>query len=433
MFTELSHSPVVLKTNPKRTVLRPYFITAQAPGQAQNHIARAQHICSTVLGLSSDECEAELTELTRGFISVHPQGQAFFLERFAEVKALVGPVPAGIGDLGLPHAALIGAYFCREYAYEAAAIMNPSIVVHPDQSALADDAARFCLSVRTVGEGHLSTLSFRSVLAFDDGCVEVEPEPASAVEALPLVAASAGPVTVVRRDGTSLAEMVIFPVTTAQSNGIEDLRMVEFTEDNGNKSYLGTYTAYSGKETACESFETTDFKTIHLTPLRGLAASHKGLTFFPRRINGQYAAIGRLDLENLHYMESDNRHVWNHGELLMAPQYSWELVQMGTCGSPIELDEGWLIFLYGVGAMRRYALGAALLDKANPRTVLARLTTPLLSPQEETREGYVPNVMNSCGAIRHKDRIVIPYAVADSSIRFASVEIAALLRDMRAR
>lgn len=432
MFTDLTHSPVVLLTNPKRTVLRPYFITAQAPGQAQNHIARAQHICRTVLGLSSDECEAELTELTRGFISVHPQGEAFFLERFAEVKALVGPVPAGIGHVGRPHAALIGAYFCREYAYEAAAIMNPSIVAHPDQPEVEYNASRFCLSVRTVGEGHLSTLSFRSVLIFDDGRVEVEPEPVSAVEAHPLVAASAGPVTVVRKDGTSLAEMVIFPVTTAQSNGIEDLRMVEFTEDNGDKIHVGTYTAYSGKETTCESFETTDFKTISLTPLRGLASSHKGLTFFPRRINGRYAAIGRLDLENLHYLESDNRHVWNHGEQLMAPQFSWELVQMGTCGSPIELDEGWLLFYHAVGAMRRYALGAALLDKANPRIVLARLKTPLLSTQEDTREGYVPNVINSCGAIRHRDRIVIPYAAADSSIRFASVEISALLRDMRA-
>ncbi|WP_298331133.1 glycosidase [Asticcacaulis sp.] len=431
MCAEFLHSASVLRINPKRTVLRPYFFTSKVMGQAQSHITRAQHICQYILGLSFDECHLRLTELSQGFISGHPHARKYFLERFEDVKKLVGPYFGGMDDIEDPHAALIGAYFCREYAFEAAAVMNPSIVTHPDQTGLVDGATRFCLSVRCVGEGHLSTLAFRSVLILEDGTIELEPEPPFAVEACPLAHATAGPVTLVRPDGLSLFATVIFPITSSQAMGIEDLRLVEFTQENGETVYLGTYTAYSGSETTTELFETTDFQTIQLTPLQGAASAYKGLALFPRRINGYYAAIGRLDLENLHYLETKDPRVWNYGQTLLSPRHGWELVQIGTCGPPIELDEGWLLLIYGVGAMRRYGLGAVLLDKSDPRKVLARSKAPLLAPQADTREGYVPNVIHSCGSIRHKDRVIIPYAVAESSIRFVSVTISSLLADLR--
>lgn len=431
MCAEFLHSPSILRINPKRTVLRPYFFTSKVTGQAQSHIARAQHICQHILGLSFDECDLQLTEVGQGFISGHPHARKYFLERFEDVKKLVGPFFGGMDDIEDPHAALIGAYFCREYAFEAAAVMNPSIVMHPDQSGVVGGATRFCLSVRCVGEGHLSTLAFRSVLIFDDGTIDLEPEPTFAVEARPLDHVSAGPVTLALSADLSLFSAVIFPITASQAMGIEDLRLVEFTQESGQTMYLGTYTAYSGSETTTELFETNDFQSIRLTPLRGAASAYKGLAMFPRRINGYYAAVGHLDLENLHYLESRDPHVWDHGQTLLSPRFGWELVQIGTCGPPIELDEGWLVLFFGVGAMRRYGLGAVLLDKSDPRKVLARSHTPILAPQPDTREGYVPNVIHSCGSIRHKDRVIIPYAVAESSIRFVSVTISSLLADMR--
>jgi predicted GH43/DUF377 family glycosyl hydrolase len=222
---------------------------------------------------------------------------------------------------------------------------------------------------------------------------------------------------------------VIFPVTESQSNGIEDARFVEFDE-GGRKVFYATYTAYSGRAIRPELIETTDFVSFRMTPLRGSASRNKGMALFPRRIDGRYAMISRQDNENLYLITSDDLHFWDGGVPVLKPQFPWEFMQMGNCGAPIELDEGWLLLTHGVGPMRKYSIGAALLDKADPSKVLARSREPLVRPEPSQREGYVPNVVYTCGAMRLHDRIVLPYAVSDTFSNFATIKIAALLRTM---
>lgn len=226
-----------------------------------------------------------------------------------------------------------------------------------------------------------------------------------------------------------ISERVIFPVTEAQSNGIEDARFVEFRDDS-HRTFYATYTAYSGRAIRSELLETTDFERFTMTPLTGSAARNKGMALFPRRINGHYAMVGRQDNENLYLIYSDDLYSWDEGVALLEPRFPWEFVQIGNCGSPIELEEGWLLLTHGVGPMRRYSIGAALLDKQDPSRVLARLPEPLLRPERSAREGYVPNVVYTCGAMRFNGRIVLPYAVCDTLSHFATVEIPALLRAM---
>jgi predicted GH43/DUF377 family glycosyl hydrolase len=226
-----------------------------------------------------------------------------------------------------------------------------------------------------------------------------------------------------------ISERVIFPFTEAQSNGIEDARFVEF-DDGGRRTFYATYTAYSGRSIRSELLETTDFERFTMTPLTGTAARNKGMALFPRRINGHYAMIGRQDNENLYLIYSDDLYSWDEGVALLEPRFPWEFVQIGNCGSPIDLEEGWLLLTHGVGPMRRYCIGAALLDKQDPSKVLARLPEPLLRPGRSTREGYVPNVVYTCGAMRLNDLVILPYAVCDTFSNFATIEISALLHAM---
>src|SRR5579859_1508387 len=227
-----------------------------------------------------------------------------------------------------------------------------------------------------------------------------------------------------------ISERVIFPVTAAQSNGIEDARFVAF-EDAGETTFYATYTAYSGRAIRSELLETRDFVSFRLTPLRGTAARNKGMALFPRKLDGRYAMIGRQDSENLYLIYSDDLHVWDGGEVILKPEYPWEFVQIGNCGSPIELDEGWLLLTHGVGPVRKYSIGAVLLDKADPSKVLARSSEPLVRPDPSEREGYVPNVVYTCGALRHHDLIILPYAVSDTFSNFATIRIDALLAVLR--
>ena len=229
----------------------------------------------------------------------------------------------------------------------------------------------------------------------------------------------------------NISERVIFPVTDAQSNGIEDARFVEFNDD-GRKTFYATYTAYSGRAIRSELIETHDFVSFRMTPLRGTAARNKGMALFPRKINGKYAMIARQDNENLYLIYSDDLYSWDGGQAVLKPQFPWEFVQIGNCGSPIELDEGWLLLTHGVGPVRKYSIGAVLLDKNDPSKVLARSREPLLRPEPSEREGYVPNVVYTCGALRHNDRIILPYAVSDTFSNFATIEISALMQAMKA-
>lgn len=424
---KLNHSPIILRADPERVVLRPFSISLEPQSTAQGSMSRAARVCRSLMTLTREQCLSELESVNRDFQGRHLQTRQIFLDRFRQIQEMIGDLEG----LDEDHQALIGAYFSHEYSFEAAAVMNPSVVAHPDQSGLKEGEVRFILSIRTVGEGHISTISFRKGIFHADGSLSLLPESDFFVAASPSHSpASGGPIEVQRHESCNISSTVIFPVTRAQSNGLEDLRMVRFTDDDGEVHYMGTYTAYSGREIGCELFETDDFTRFRLTPFRGAASQHKGLALFPRKINGRYAAVGRLDHESLYYMETDDKTVWNYGDRIMKPEAPWELIQMGNCGSPIELEEGWLVLTHGVGAMRRYSLAAALLDKENPRKVLARSTIPLLSPSEETREGYVPNVVYTCGGMRCGQWIFIPYGVADSSIRFISLTVADMMKHL---
>jgi predicted GH43/DUF377 family glycosyl hydrolase len=426
-MTNLNHSPIVLTANPERVVLRPFSISVQPTGSAQGSASRAHRICNQLVSLTREQCQAELANVNRDFQGRHWQTREIFIDRFNQIQQLIG----GMDNLDDDHRALIGAYFSHEYSFEAAAVMNPSVVPHPDQSGMAEGHVRFIMSLRTVGEGHISTISFREGVLSAEGNIELKDESDFVVAASPARDFGAdGPVELRRHAACNISSTVIFPITRAQANGLEDLRMVHFQDENGRSTYIGSYTAYSGREIGCELFETDDFMTFRLSPFRGEASRHKGLALFPRKINGRYAAIGRLDHESLYFLESDDLTVWNYGDRFIEPVYPWELVQMGNCGSPIELDEGWLLLTHGVGAMRRYSLAAALLDKEDPRKVIARSTVPLLSPDEETREGYVPNVVYTCGGMRAGEWIMIPYGVADSSIRFVTARISDILNHL---
>ena len=236
-------------------------------------------------------------------------------------------------------------------------------------------------------------------------------------------------VEVVFKPEEHLSERVIFPVTDSQSNGIEDARFVEF-QDGGRNTFYATYTAYSGRAIRSELIETADFRSFRMTPLGGSAACNKGMALFPRKIDGRYAMIGRQDNENLYLLYSDDIYTWDGGQVILQPMFPWEFVQMGNCGSPIELDDGWLLLTHGVGPIRRYSIGAVLLDKKDPAKILARTREPLVRPEQAEREGYVPNVVYSCGALRHGDQIILPYAVSDTFSNFATIKIATLMQTL---
>jgi predicted GH43/DUF377 family glycosyl hydrolase len=328
---------------------------------------------------------------------------------------------------------LIGAYFLNEYSFEASALFNPSIVPHPDQSDAPKGGLRFILSLRAIGEGHVSSLTFRAGTFAADGSVTVDPT-ARLASSPRICHRASGPdgdhVELVFKPEEELSERVIFPVTESQSNGIEDARFVEFS-DGGRKTYYATYTAYSGRAIRSELIETCDFMSFRLAPLKGAAAHNKGMALFPRKIGVRYAMIARQDNENLYLIYSDDLYTWDGGQAILKPEFPWEFVQIGNCGSPIELDEGWLLLTHGVGPVRKYSIGAALLDKNDPSKVLARSREPLLRPEPSEREGYVPNVVYTCGAMRHNDQIILPYAVSDTFSNFATIRISALMQAMK--
>ncbi len=425
---EMKHFDTELCADPSRVVLRPFSISAEPRGTAHGIMTRAERIVKSVLMLPEETARDYLAQVDRDFFGRHWQTHALFLDRFRQMKDMIG----GMEGVSPDHAKLIGAYFSHEYSYAAAAVMNPSIVPHVDQSGVRDGAVKFVLSLRTVGEGHISSIAFREGVAMSNGDFTLWPQTPFAISAMPeAFEGEGGPITVHRHASSPLSGTVIFPITRAQRNGLEDLRLVQFTEDDGSKHYYGTYTAYSGREVGCEMLTTEQFQSFHLAPLRGAAAQHKGLALFPRRLDGRYCAIGRLDHEALYFLQTDDRFNWNYGKRVMAPKFLWELVQLGNCGSPIELDEGWLLLTHGVGAMRQYSMGAVLLDKRDPSRVLARSEEPFLTPVTETREGYVPNVVYTCGALKVGDFLLIPFGVADSSVKFVSLRASDLLRTLK--
>jgi predicted GH43/DUF377 family glycosyl hydrolase len=417
--------PLRLKADPSRVVVRPFHLAWQ--GQADHD--RAQRLVDAVLKLDDRELGRQLKAVMHDFEQRHWQTRKVFLKRFREICSMLNMSLQGIGD---KRQQMIGAYFCHEYSYAAAALMNPSVVPHPDQTGLDRHTTRILMSLRAVGEGHISSIAFREGLVSSKGGLQLAPEPpfATAADAPGLDTKIDGPVRLFRNEDTNLSGMVIFPVTPAQANGLEDLRLTYFTHDDGTHEYFGTYTAFSGRGIRSELLKTSNFREIDLIPMTGDAARNKGMALFPRKIDGQYMMLGRQDGQNLFLLKSDTLTHWEGGDLLMEPKYAWEFVQIGNCGAPILIDEGWLVLTHGVGAMRQYAIGAVLLDRDDPSRILGRTRYPILEAEDDDRNGYVPNVVYTCGGMRVGDQLFMPYGISDSSIGFAFLPLKDLVAAM---
>ena len=430
----LSQSPFLkrqalqLRPDPTRVIVRPFKPATEPRDLNPTDKTRANHIVERVLALDAETADRQLADVLENFLGRHRNLLQIFETRAAEMEEAL----ADHAVFTQVQRQLAGAYFLNEYSFEASALFNPSIVPHPDQSGTPEGSLRFILSLRAVGEGHVSSLTFRSGLIAADGTVTIDPTArlASSPDLVKLTSGAGGDeIDVTFAAGQDLSERVIFPVTEAQSNGIEDARFVHFS-NAGETIYYATYTAYSGRAIRSELIETSDFVSFRLSTLKGSAARNKGMALFPRKIGGRYAMIARQDNENLYLIFSDDLQTWDGGQPILKPRYPWEFVQIGNCGSPIELDVGWLLLTHGVGPLRKYSIGAALLDKDDPSKELGRLREPLLRPDPSEREGYVPNVVYTCGAMRHHDKIIFPYAVSDSYCNVATIEIGSLIAAM---
>ena len=409
-------------------MLRPFHLGWQTKNAPPG---RAERLVADIIALSDERAREEYQRVMRDFGERHWQTEHMFDDRFDEVERMLND---SVDPLPQERRRLIGAYFCHEYTYAAAALMNPSIVPHPDQTGMLYGYIRFVMSLRAVGEGHISSIVFREGIAAPDGTFELWPQSAFAtsveLETESMNDADDG-VTVYRHADSSLSNTVIFPITEQQRGGLEDLRMVQFDHEDGSREWIGTYTAYSGSSIRSELLRTRDFREFDLEPIEGAAGRNKGMALFPKQIGGQYVMVGRQDGKNLFLLRSDKVNVWDdEGVLLMEPRYPWEFIQIGNCGSPILTDEGWLMFTHGVGAMRKYALGCALLDRDDPSKVLARTSEPVLTAEDADRSGYVPNVVYTCGALKVGEQLLIPYGISDSAVGFASVAIADLIASM---
>jgi len=467
-----------------RVLAKPYLPGEETllPGQS-----RAGLLMARILAIPEVEVAALNAAIMRQFAGRHRHYREMLERQFATLAAHVNDPAAVSAERRL----LIGAYFTHEYAVEAAALFNPSIVPAPDQRGLASGSMRFVMSLRAVGEGHLSSIEFRTgVLDADVGITFDEagsmlvggrrtppvhfkksrfvtkllelgavndlsssvmnrleaqftledleaalsgleahgPPPAVWFETVKIIRMLATSNYVTTFPGDSrLAERVIFPAGPNESRGMEDARFVRFEADDGRVTYYATYTAYDGFSILPQLIETEDFVRFTISTLNGVVAQNKGMALFPRPIDGKYVMLSRKDRENLYLATSTDVHHWNEAVELYRPQHAWELLQIGNCGSPIETEAGWLVLTHGVGPMRRYTIGALLLDLADPRRVIGHLPEPLIEPDEHEREGYVPNVVYTCGAIVHGERLVVPYGFSDAGIAIAHVALGDLL------
>ncbi|MDO7840729.1 glycoside hydrolase family 130 protein [Sphingomonas immobilis] len=426
--TLFDFSSLHLRPDPARTVIKPFSVEYPEPFQDAAH-PRMRKVIERVLSLDADACRSESDAAIASLSERHRNVETMLLRRYEEVIDSLPENVTAEPDQQL----LIGAYLSAEYSFEAAALFNPSIVLRMNQDGAPKDGINFILSLRGIGEGHVSSVTFRTGSWCAAGGFQVDD--ASKWITSPRIegpdeSGEAGTTRVICEGSEEPSESVLFPVTATQRQGIEDLRMVRFTEDDGSPSFLGTYTAFDGRNARCELFRGTGINTFEMTALKGSVPASKGMALFPRRLDGRFAMIGRQDNENLWLIDSDDITTWNGGTKLIGPRYPWEFVQMGNCGSPIELDEGWLVITHGVGMMRNYCMGACLLDKADPGKLLARTPEPILRPSPTERSGYVPNVVYSCGAIVHDRTLLLPFGVADNFASFASCSVDALLERM---
>lgn len=422
---------LVVKADPARVMLRPFTPAEDRKVASPTPNARIRRISDRVLALEARDAEKEVRDILTDLATRHIAPEAMLRTRFLEMAASLLDV-RGISD---SQKLLIGAYFVEEYSFEAAALFNPCLVLHPDQRNLSPHTTRLVLSLRALGEGHVSSIVFRTAEFSPPNNLSVAPAvdriASPQVEFIPGQASDNPGVRMVYRAPADVSGEVIFPVTYHQRSGLEDLRLVRFADDEGGISYLGTYTAFSGGTVRQELLRTIDFLTFELQPLRGRLSATKGMALFPRRVDGQYAMLGRQDHENIWLLRSNDLLNWNRGEIVVSPRWPWEFIQIGNCGAPIEIEEGWLLITHGVGAVRNYCLGACLLDKGNPAKVIARSRQPLIRPTPEVYTGFVPNVAYSCGAIVIGRTLLLPLGIADTFTSFATICVDALLAEMQ--
>ena len=427
-MTERAHIDfydIVLRPDHARTVVRP-FAPEYPPGFGESR-TRTREVVELILELDEVELKRQLIGVTASLDENHRDVDATLLRRFSELADRL-PQSATFTPASQR---LIGAYFSQEYAYEAAALFNPSAVLHPDQNGVAAGSVRIVVSLRGIGEGHVSSVTFRTGLWTPGGELVMDnPGPTSVAPVIASQDWEDGSISIDCSRSRDIAETVLFPVMPSQRQGIEDLRLVHFCEDDGQATYHGTYTAFSGAQARSELISTDDFSSFEMRQLTGDVATAKGMALFPRRVDGRYATIGRQDGRNLWLNYTSDILHWDSGTKLLEPRYPWEFVQIGNCGSPIEIDEGWLLMTHGVGTVRNYCVGACLLDKHDPSKVLARTPRPVLAPSPKERDGYVPNVVYSCGSLLVGRTMLLPYAVADTFTSFASLSVDNLLSCM---
>ena len=414
---------IELKPDPSRTVIRP-FSFSYPEAFAADRPSRAQKVAQRVMALDPALRKRMVELLAKPMEERHRNADEVFRRRFAEVRDELD-----IGDIDADEALLLGAYFSQEYAFESAALFNPSIARIDDEPASATGGVKFVLSLRGIGEGHISSVTFRTGEWGPDDRLVIDPASPHGVP--PRIDRNQdGWVRLLCDDSQDASETVIFPVLPSQRQGVEDLRLVNFTDHDGVRSIIGTYTAFDGRKVQQEMLRGVDMRTFEMRPLAGAMTGYKGMALFPRRIDGQFVMLGRQDSETIWLLRSDDLYTWERGTPIMAPKYPWEFVQLGNCGSPIEIDEGWLVFTHGVGMVRGYCIGACLLDKADPSRVLARTPSPLLFPSAEQRGGYVPNVTYSCGGLLVGRRVLLPYAIGDEYTAFATAQVDDILSVM---
>lgn len=478
----VTHSPLRLHPDVGRVIAMLFVPGEEMPEEG----SRASSVIDRILAMDDAEVTSTLADVRRRFAHRHRQLDATWSRHFRLAAHRAG---RGLG-VSAGRALLIGAYFTRECSLEAAALFNPSIVTHPDQSGMGADETRFVMSLRAVGEGHISSIEFRTGVVGGDGDVRLDdpgtfldagqhspgpyqrhlfqaklaergcdheaaalvlshlapqfgpdeleiamdslhrdlpfgPASSHAVESIRWVAANN--YTVVFPADTAIAERVLWPNGPAELQGMEDARFVRFVDDDDTVTYLATYTAFDRPHVAPQLLSTTDFRTFVVSQLSGPFATNKGMALFPRKVGGRYVALSRWDRERSAVAMSDDGHEWAEATTLDPTPRPWQLIQVGNCGSPLETREGWLVLTHGVGPMRQYAIGAILLDLDDPRRVIGALSRPLLIPSDDERDGYVPNVVYSCGALITDETLVLPYAFADSAVGVALVDLPELL------
>ena len=412
-----------LRPDPSRTVLKPFGL-ADDQDEAGEDGGRLHRLAAWVRDLDEDAVQA-IMEPIAGRLADRHRGFEQTLRRNALDAARQAPLAQAFAGARLD---LFGAYVTQEYSFEAAALFNPSAMVHPDQNGVPDGALRIALSLRGIGEGHVSSITLRNFVWYGDDRVELEEASRFAVS--PEIEHRNGGVRLTCPDSETASETVLFPVLPSQSRGLEDLRSVRLVEDDGHERYLGTYTAVGDEGTALHFVEGFDFRTFDIWPARGSVARDKGGALFPRRVDGGYLMVTRSDGRTLSLAHSDNLIEWRSGRPIIAGEASWEAALIGNCGSPIEIEEGWLLLTHGVGPMRSYSIGACLLDRNDPSKVLARLREPLVTPDMVERAGYVPNIVYSCGGVVLRDQLLLPLGVADTYTVFALVDLGKLLGAM---